>query len=281
MYKMKDLPNTVNLVNLQEETNENYTCIKTKQLLSIVQTTICLHDSRDAVSKEILEKKIWEEKYLIKLLEFLKRYPQMDFIDAGANLGAYTMFAASFGRHAIAIECFKPNINRIRKAVQIEKLENNVTLIGNAIFSRSDHFLKIKSDPYNVGSQAIIIDSIVNDSLINDTYVVKTMRFDDILPILKSKNIRHAIMKVDIQWAEIYLCQTGDKVFDFVNIPVILMEWDIGARHDTRMRYVLKYFLGRGYVATVDMCKILDKNNALRFWPSDVFWMKMNLSEIC
>ncbi|CAF3786339.1 unnamed protein product [Adineta steineri] len=281
MYKIKDLPDTVNLVNLREEINENYTCIKTKQLLSIVQTTICLHDSRDAVSKEILEKKIWEEKYLIKLLQFLKRYPQMDFIDAGANLGAYTMFAASFGRYAIAIECFKPNINRIRKAVQIEKLENNVTLIGNAIFSRSDRFLKIKSDPYNVGSQAIIIDSIVTSSLINDTYVVKTMRFDDILPVLKWKNIRHAIMKVDIQWAEIYLCQTGDKVFDFVNIPVILMEWDIGARHDTRMQYVLKYFLGRGYVATVDMCKILDENNALRFWPPDVFWMKMNLSEIC
>ncbi len=280
MSQFTNLSIQVNLIDLEKESKENISCIKTKYLLHIVQTTICLHDGRDAVSNIIAKEKIWEERYLIELFGFLIRYPQMNFIDAGANLGAYTMFAASFGRHVLAIECFKPNIDRIRKAVQIEKLQDKVTIIGNAIYAESGHYLKMKSDPFNVGSQAIIVNSNVNQSN-NDTYVVKTIRFDDILPVLKEKNIRNAVMKVDIQWSEIYLCQTGSKVFDYVNIPVVLMEWDIGARHDERMRYVLKFFIGRGYVATADMCKLLDERDALRSWPSDIYWMKMNLSEIC
>ncbi|CAF0815434.1 unnamed protein product [Adineta steineri] len=280
-YEVKNLSQAVNLINLQEEINENYTCIKTKQLLSTIQTTICLHDSRDAVSQEILEKKIWEEKYLIKLLEFLKRYPQMNFIDVGANLGIYTMFAASIGRYVISIECFKPNINRIHKALQIEKLQDNVALISNAIFTISGQYLKLKSDPHNIGSQAIIIHSSMNYSAINDTSIVKTLRFDDILPVLQTKHIRHAVMKVDIQWSELYLCLTGDKVFDSVNIPVILMEWDVGAGFHDNIRYILKYFLKRGYVATVDMCQILDEKDALYSWPPNIFWMKTSLSKIC
>jgi FkbM family methyltransferase len=149
----------------------------------------------------------------------------MSFIDAGANIGTYTMFAASFGRLVLSIECFKPNIERIRKAVQIEKVQDKVILIGNAIFSQSGKYLQMKSDPYNVGSQAIIVDSNMNNSD-TDMYVVKTIRFDDILPILKEKNIRNAVMKVDIQWSETFLCESGNETFDYVNIPVVLMEWD-------------------------------------------------------
>jgi len=77
---------------------ENFTCVKTKYLLHLVQTTICVHDQRDALSNQVRRDKIWEEHLLIPLFTILIRYPQMSFIDAGANVGGYTMFAASFGR---------------------------------------------------------------------------------------------------------------------------------------------------------------------------------------
>jgi hypothetical protein len=110
---------------------------------------------------------------------------------------------------------------------------------------------------------------------------VKTIRFDDILPIFKDKNIRNAVMKVDIQWSEIYLCEAGGKIFDYVNIPVILMEWDRVSHYTIPMAIVLQFFIGRGYVATKNMCDVLDQRNAFHSWPSDIYWMKMNLSEIC
>jgi thymidylate synthase len=103
----------VTIIDLQENSNENFTCIKTKHLLHIVQITICLHDDTDAVSKIIRNERIWEEQYLIELFRFLIRYAQMSFIDVGANLGSYTMFTASFGRSVLSIECSKPNIDMI------------------------------------------------------------------------------------------------------------------------------------------------------------------------
>jgi FkbM family methyltransferase len=274
------LSNHVDVIDLQKDSKDNFTCIKTKYLLHVVRTTICLHDTRDAVSNIILKDGIWEERFLIELFGFLMRYPEMSFIDVGANLGAYTMFAASFGKFVLAIECFKPNIERIRKAVQIEKVQDKVVLIGNAIFSESGKYLEMKSDPSNVGSQAIIVNSNMNNSH-NGMYVVKTIRFDDILPVLKAKNIRNAVMKVDIQWSEVFLCETGGETFDYVNIPVVLMEWEIAPQNRDRMRNILKFFIGRGYVATTDMCKILNEGDAFNSWPGDIYWMKMNRSEIC
>ena len=100
----------LNIINLREDSKENCTCIKTKHLLHLVQTSICLHDDRDAISNAIQKEGIWEERYLIELFGVLIRYPQMSFIDVGANIGGYTMFAASFGRSVVSIECFKPNI---------------------------------------------------------------------------------------------------------------------------------------------------------------------------
>jgi FkbM family methyltransferase len=204
----------------------------------------------------------------------------MSFIDAGANLGTYTMFAASFGRTVVSIECFKPNIEKIRKAIQIEKLQDKVVLVGNAIFNESGKYLKMQSDPFNVGSQMVIVNSNMNQSE-NDIYVVKTIRFDDILPVFKAKNIRNAVMKVDIQFSEVYLCETGDKIFNYVNIPVILMEWEQSPHYVTRMKGVISNLVGRGYVATADMCTTLNVSDAFRSWPSDIYWMKMNRSEIC
>ena len=180
----------------------------------------------------------------------------------------------------LAIECFRPNIDRIRKAVQIERVQDKVVLIGNAIFSESGKYLRLEHFPENFGGQEIIANSHVNDSN-NDIYVVKTMRFDDILPILKKKNIRNAIMKVDIQWSEVFLCETGTETFDYVNLPIVLMEWAVHQHYKDRIRNVLICFARRGYVATADMCQTLDKENAFHSWPVDIYWVKMNRSEIC
>ncbi|CAF1670180.1 unnamed protein product, partial [Adineta ricciae] len=268
----------VNIIDLQKESRENFSCIKTKRLLNITQTTICLHDIRDAVSRQIAEEKVWEEKLLTRLLIVLQRYPQMNFFDVGANIGSYTLFVASLGRQVISIECFKPNIDRIRKAIQIEHVEKNVILIGNAIHEETGRYFKMTSDPENVGSQAVLPKTIVKQTEYDDIYVVKTIQFDEILPILKIRNIRQAIMKVDIQWAEIYLCQTGNKTFNYVNIPVILMEWDLGSRLFDRFDSLSKCFFNRGYFATSDLCRVLPNSEALKTWPADIYWMKVNLT---
>lgn len=270
----------LNIIDLQATSSENITCVKSKQLPHVGSTTICLHGDQDAVSNIIQLNRIWEEPLLTKILRVLIRYPHMDFIDVGANLGIYTMFAASLGRSVLSIECFKPNIDRIRRAIQIEQLQDKVILIGNAIYNESGKYLQMTTSPHNIGSQEIITDN--NRTYFNnDSNVVKTIRFDELLPILQMKNIRNAVMKVDIQWSEVYLCETGGKIFDYVDIPVILMEWERVMKHLFRMSAVLDFLLGRGYVPTTDMCHTLEQIDAFRSWPSEIFWIKMNQSDIC
>ena len=76
----------LDIIDLQEDTKENFTCIKTKSLLNVVRTTVCLHD-KDFISNLLRKEGIWEEHLLIKILKFLIQYPQMSFIDVGANIG--------------------------------------------------------------------------------------------------------------------------------------------------------------------------------------------------
>ena len=60
----------------------------------------------------------------------LSKYRYLAFIDVGAHIGIYTMYAASLGcANVISIECFRPNVERIRRAVQLEKVEKKFSPI--------------------------------------------------------------------------------------------------------------------------------------------------------
>lgn len=269
----------LNIIDLKKQNDNNFTCITTKRLLLVVRTTVCTHSLVDGVSKSIINNKIWEENLVSSIISLLGRYPDAAFIDAGANIGTYTMFAAAFGRDVISIECFKPNLERIKKAIQIEHLENKVVLVGNAIFSESRKYLKIESIPGNIGGQAIIVNSTVQNT--SDIFVVKTIIFDDIFPLLQWKNIRRLIMKVDIQWSEVYLCETGSRIFTTIDIPVVLMEWAVVPQYKNRMQKALECFTARNYIATKDMCTPLDHKAAYHSWPFDIFLVKKNSIRMC
>ena len=65
------------------------------------------------------------------------------------------------------------------------------------------------------------------------------------------------------------------------NISVILMEWDLGSRLFDRFDSLSKCFFNRDYFATSDLCHVLPNSEALKTWPADIYWMKMNLTGIC
>lgn len=163
----------------------------------------------------------------------------MSFID----VSVYTMFIGSLGRFVVSIE----------------RIQDKVVLFGNAIYLESNKYLKLTSNPFNVDSQTLIIDNSSNSRQKYDPYIVKTMRFDDILHILITRNIRTAVMKVDIQWSEVFLCQTGNQTFEHIDIPVaphyrILLS----------MTIIVEFFTSCGYIPTIDTCTELSLTNALK-----------------
>ncbi|CAF3245730.1 unnamed protein product [Rotaria socialis] len=105
-------------VDLNILTSESFKCVKTKLLLDKYRTTVCVHEiqkDRD-VSGHLVSHGIWEEHLVTRFIRILSTYKQYSFIDIGANLGKYTIYAASLGcSNIISIECFRPNIERIRR----------------------------------------------------------------------------------------------------------------------------------------------------------------------
>jgi FkbM family methyltransferase len=274
----KDIPLTnslvsvVNIIDPNQVLTNNLTCIKTKEIFNLYSTTICIHQGTDYVSTTVAREHIWEEDYITRLLRILIRNPHLDVIDIRANIGSYTMFTAgALGRFTLAVDCFMPNIERIARAVQIEKVQNRVVLVQNALYSKSGEHLKLSSaNP----SQLRLTNKTQMDS--TNQYIVKTIRFDDLLPILIERGVRAAIIKIDIEGSESYLCETGSKVFDLIDIQLVMMEWGHGMRKTYEKRYqsIVDYFAQLKYVTTDVQCTVLDAANWRTTWPGNIYWIK-------
>ncbi len=189
--KLLKLGSHIQLIDLNKKSLENLTCIKSKILFNLFQTTICLHDTNKDiyVSQTIINKKIWEEDLVTKILRILLKNPEygknillsiwevffffliIALIDIGANIGTYTMYSSSISRKTISVECYQPNIERIVRAIQIENVSKYVILIGNAIYNQSGKSLELSKDNSNVGGQGLIMNqTIENSSFISNQF---------------------------------------------------------------------------------------------------------------
>ncbi|CAF1442190.1 unnamed protein product [Adineta steineri] len=266
------LGSTVNIIDPYMKLENDVKCIKTKLLLNLYNTTVCIHDGKDYVSTTLAQTHIWEEDYVTRLLKILIRNPHLDMIDIGANIGGYTMFTAgALGRFTLSVDCFMPNIERIIKAVQIQNVQNRVVLVQNALYAKSGELLRL-SNGYPSGLQ--LTDNTQMD--VDSHYNVKTIRFDDLLPILIERKVRAAIVKIDIEGSESYMCETGSKVFEVIDIQLVMMEWGHGLRKTYKSRYqsIIKFFAQLDYVVTDEKCNVLDSANWETTWPGNIYWIK-------
>ncbi|CAF3619268.1 unnamed protein product [Rotaria sordida] len=275
----------VQIINLSQPINADFKCINTKKLLNFINTTICLHETKNDryVSNSFHgTNSIWEEEGVKRILQLLIRHPYLDFIDIGANIGTYTMYAAALGRFVLAIDCFAPNINRIHRAVQITNVANRVVLIQNAIFTHSGQYLYLKNYSRNIGGQELDISKklFINQNVINNPYIVKTIKFDELLPILVARGVRGAIIKMDIERSESFVVESGSRVFDTLEIPFVQMEW-MGVRsYPDRAKVIIDFFVKRNYDPKTDSCKLLSITQHAT-WPGGICWIKRNVSNFC
>ncbi|CAF1265936.1 unnamed protein product [Adineta ricciae] len=263
---------SINIVDTTQPLTKNITCVKTKNLFDLYNSTICVHDNEDYVSKMVRKNHIWEEDYIVRILKILIRNPSLDMIDIGGNIGTYTMFTAgALGRFTLTIECFKPNVERIVRAVQIENVHNRVVIVHHALYSKSGEYIQLsQGSPSGLQLQNAISKNSLNE------YIVQTVRLDDLLPILIQRNVRAAIIKIDIEGSEVYLLESGRKVFQQIDIQLVMMEWGDGLRKTYADRYekIVNYFEELHYITTDVDCNILDVTNWRTTWPGNVYWIK-------
>ncbi|CAF1427123.1 unnamed protein product [Rotaria sordida] len=223
----------IQIINLNQPINADFKCINTKKLLDFINTTICLHETKNEiyVSNSFQNTtSIWEEEGVIRILQLLIRHPHFDFIDIGANIGTYTMYAAALGRFVLAIDLSK----------------------------------KV----------------LTNQNIIKDPYIVKTITFDELLPILVARGVRGAIIKIDIESSESFVVESGSRVFDALEIPFVQMEWIHVRSYFDRAKVIIDFFVKRNYDPKSYSCQLLNTTQYAT-WPSDVCWIKRNVSNFC
>ena len=282
LAESSQLSSNVHLLNLSLRVKTKFRCIKAKTLLNRVGTTICLHDSSNDmyVSGAFQrEESIWEEEHVKRMLELLIRHPHLHFIDVGANIGTYTMYAAALGRFVLAIDCFRPNLLRLRRAIQLENVSDRVVVVQNAIYLHSGQTLRLSINTKNIGGQAVSTfvrpHPLSSNLSARDPYSVRTIRFDEVLPILVARGVRRALMKIDIEGSESFVFESGSGVFDAVDIPVVQMEWFQIALDEERVSVVISFFERRRYRPVSVKCEAL-KLDKYGTWPTDIYWLKRN-----
>ncbi|CAF1504178.1 unnamed protein product [Adineta steineri] len=242
-------------------------------MFKLYRTSLCLHSKADTITNTVVVSRVWEKDDLKRVLFVLMKNPDMDMIDIGANIGGFTMFTAgALGRFTLAIECYLPSIERIARAVQIRNVQNRVVLVQNALYPISGKSLRIR---INDDPSGINLFNHYPKNNTNKEYVVKTIRFDDVLPILIARNVKTAMIKIDIETSESFMCESGLKIFEQINIPYIMMEWHHRrSKYQERYQFIVNFFTARDYVATNELCRELKIEDWLKNWPGNIFWLK-------
>ena len=78
------------------------------------------------------------QRYLFN--DVFPKYPTAAFIDAGANIGLYTVSAAFLGRTVFAFEPVKEYFKALRHSVGVNKLDSNVYLYNYALMEKESGF---------------------------------------------------------------------------------------------------------------------------------------------
>ena len=288
---ISNLSQNVHIVDLNQIIKSEFQCIKTKKLLHNISTNVCLYEKKDDkyVSGSFRDSaSIYEEAQVTRILQLLIRHPHLDFIDIGANIGTYTMYVAALGRFVLAIDCFAPNIIRLRRAIQLTNVFDQVVLVQNAVFTQSGQSLELSFEKGNIGGQSIIPRStnrlnesdLTNRLSTNNPYIVKTITFDEVLPILIARGVRGALMKIDIEGSESFVVENGSRIFDTLDIPFVQMEWRMVRLNDNHAETILSFFDKHNYYPVSAVCSQLSSTE-YKVWPSEIYWLKRNVTDFC
>ena len=266
--------------NVSRPYTANFECVPTKTSPS---TTVCLYDewSDMYISHDLKYTGIWEPQVLEDFQSVLSRNPGIGVLDLGANIGYYTMIAAEMGHPVVAVEPFYDSIYRIHRALQIEKLSTQVTVIHNAV---SDYRTKatLLTSGDNQGDTRILME--YRSCIGSCPMPVNTILMDDLLEVIKFNT---TIIKMDIQGFECQAMKHSEKLLKQLQVPYIFMEWGLMGQHyhsenhtsteKYRIQEMIRMLFDhdyRPYTLTSDGSKPLDPLTWHK-WPFDIIWNKL------
>ena len=193
----------------------------------------------------------------------------MGFIDVGCNIGVFTIIGAKLGRKVIAVDAFKPNLERVAMSLDFIKTPVDVTLVWNALSNKSA-YVHIQEAEHNIGGNFIRTEnSSPQSKSIGDALAV-TM--DDLVSLIDT-TVSY-FMKMDIEGFEERAMSKAVEFFKHVDVRIILMEWLL-VKMDDRSERLARTMTNLSYSPREDgnIDRVLSLDN-VRQWPNDIVWVR-------
>ncbi|XP_041351657.1 uncharacterized protein LOC121370473 [Gigantopelta aegis] len=215
------------------------------------------------VSRDIIERGIWEGDLVQMTYEFMTKHADADFVDIGANVGVYGLTIAKMGRRVVLIDPLLGNVRRLCKSIREGQFQNEAYVIHNAI---SDKRFRVGfgTHPGNVGGTYV-----KEMTSANDAEVAQAIPLDDLLSIF---NFTKVVIKMDIEGHETRALLGGDRFFSTVNVVVVQMEWALHRKDGIKIiKFLTRHNMKPYYPAMKG--SLLDVNS-FQNWPGDIVWKK-------
>ena len=233
------------------------TCISLPDTTNDVK--LCLHNS-SYLSRVLKSGTLYEGKFLKSMTSALSCEPGMVLLDVGANLGLYTVWAASMNHDVIAVEMLEENLLLLRHSLAKNNISGLTTLVNNAL-SNTHTIIQPVFIKSNVG-ETMLDNSLLTQKLHKvdsekDRVQVKSICMDDLIPFVGSRPV---FMKMDIEGSEHTALSCAHHLFNTANITVVQMEWK--QRSQEEITQITNFMAGHGYTPSLrwDAVKEVDIN---------------------
>lgn len=267
------------LFKYQVNDNETFECVP---LVVESKPYVCLYpnDVDTIISGTIRRDGIWEPHLIKRFIDMLHSDSELGFIDIGANIGVYTLVAASLQRLVIAIEPYEENLKHLSHGLFVSHLENQVTVLQNAVYDKRIEHVNLQLHDSNQGATHINNSNHGYKCYGDDCPAqVKSILMDDLLEVV---NFKSAIIKIDIEGHEHRAFKESTQLFQHLYVPYIIMEWqklreyygsEVDASEDkTLVHNLVQYLTSIGYDAFASAGDTKLNAHQWYSWPDDIIW---------
>ena len=197
-------------------------------VLLIPKYTICIYMPEEdfRVSKHIVEKGMFRPQLTSIVRKIFEVFPEITFLDIGANLGYFSLMASSLGHHTIAVEAVASNAYRINEAALRSNL--SVDLYRYAIGesqSTTSYLFQGDISTGNRGHGKVMDDGESPEYFAMMYEPVQTITITQLLKANSDLQTFKIFMKIDLDTEECKVFNGNEGIFTTYKIPIILMRW--------------------------------------------------------
>ena len=203
---------------------------------------ICIYpdQEKDLISESLKNEQIWEPEITQKLVDILKNSPKDQlFVDVGANLGYYSLLAASLGFTCYSFEPFSKNYDKFTSSIKLNSLYSKIILAKKIVWNEDGLKKSMEIVPGPITNYGCI--KVANEHTSSETCLTCTL--DTTIP--SGKKI--VVLKIDVEGSEPEVIWGCQQLISQNLVENIFME--ISPKFRSKQQYldIVGFLIGHSY----------------------------------